>query len=213
MMLLGITGHKRCGKGSAAQVLVQKCGFTEYGYADALRAMALAVNPAIELLDAPLALVRELQITTGMTTLPRVLRYSTVVKSLGYERAKDVPDFRGFLQRLGTEGVRGTFGPSAWVDVLMARIEHDFMHAPTPSTFRAVISDVRFFSEARAIEERHGRLWRMVRPGYENIDPHPSERDIPLLAVDCEIVAASLPELEAAVLKSAEASWHIHPNP
>ena len=46
-MIVGITGYAQHGKDTAAQVLVTEFGFVRVGFADALKELALAVNPIV----------------------------------------------------------------------------------------------------------------------------------------------------------------------
>jgi len=65
---------------------------------------------------------------------------------------------RWFLQRLGTEGVRGVLGENFWVDATLRRIAAE---AP----FVAVIDDCRFPNEAAAVRAAGGSVWYLVAPG------------------------------------------------
>jgi hypothetical protein len=64
---------------------------------------------------------------------------------------------RWFLQRLGTEGVRAVLGESFWTDYC---IESILESAPDV----AVIDDVRFPNEARAIQAEGGKVLRLECP-------------------------------------------------
>jgi len=44
-MIIGITGRARHGKNTVGDVLVRDFGFKQYGFADALKEMALRLNP------------------------------------------------------------------------------------------------------------------------------------------------------------------------
>ena len=48
-----------------------------------------------------------------------------------------------------------------------------------------IISDSRYFNEARAVRERGGLVFLMYRPGYLNDDPNPSESQIRPLVEFC----------------------------
>lgn len=198
MIVLGVTGFLRSGKNTVTSLLAKHYGFQQYAFADALRKMAAAINPSIDLDGAADVLLNELHAATGRPEEHRykgVWRYADLVQAVGYDRAKDVPDFRLFLQRLGTEGVRGTFGPNAWVDALAHRVR-------TEQPERVAISDTRYESEAAWIHAQGGKLWRINRPGVGGTDPHPSETTIPLLPANRDITASSLEELERAVLQA-----------
>jgi hypothetical protein len=74
---------------------------------------------------------------------------------------------RELLQRLGTEGVRDTLHPDAWVNALMQS------HASGQTW---LIPDTRFPNEAAAITSRGGILVRVERPtGVIVPSSHPSE--------------------------------------
>ncbi len=197
-MVIGVTGKKRCGKGTVAAVLVKEYGFVEMGFADALREIPLAIDPIV--------LLRNWGADGGL------LRYSDIVACVGYERAKEEPEVRRFLQRLGTEAGRGIFGENVWVDLLARRIDKIRKTAkckrscPAYSNYQPpyvdctcenkdiVVSDVRFPNEARYIRSV-GQLWRVNRPGFASDDTHASEIHIAGLRVDAEITATSLDDL------------------
>lgn len=71
---------------------------------------------------------------------------------------------RYLMQTVGTEWGREMIHPELWVRSLAHRIPE-----------RAVISDVRFDNEARAILSRGGVVIRVVRPGTGEGDFHASE--------------------------------------
>src|SRR3954468_10191154 len=111
MIVIGVTGFRRTGKNLTTEALVQHLGFKPFAFADSLRTMASSVNPVISLAGAP---TRELTMLSGsIGTLhgqhKTEWRYNELLDALSYDRAKNIPDFRGFLQKLGTEGVRATF--------------------------------------------------------------------------------------------------------
>lgn len=182
-IVVGLTGYKRCGKDTSASVLIEQFGFRKYAFADALREIAYATDPMISMDAAPGWMGEHLPSEHH--------RYSQIIDTLGYERAKEIPDFRRFLQRLGTEGIRSVFGENAWVDALDRRIRRDGAEF-------VVVPDCRFRNEAEWVRKT-GVLWRVIRPGHGGDDNHPSERDIPNLPVDNELVAESVEELQKKV--------------
>lgn len=190
-MIIGVTGYRRCGKDSTCKILVERFGFKQYGFADALRALALELNPGIKLLGAPREILRDLGCSERAW-----LGYRDIVDEISYDRAKDIPDFRQFLQRLGTEGIRNVFGPDAWINALALRIDAD-------ASPLVCISDVRFHNEVAWLNARNGLVWRVERPGYGGDDPHPSEAAIPHLEAHYELSASNLTELEQQVLSLA----------
>lgn len=160
-MIVGIAGKARSGKDTIALHLVKEYGFKRIGFADAVKDMALDINPLLT--------------NSG-------LRLSQAIRTLGWETAKDVyPEVRRFLQAMGTEGVRNRFGQNAWVDVV-----RDIVVAEPDVNW--VIPDVRFFSEARFIGEAGGSLIRVQRYSDDLEDTHASETELDDARVDYGIV-------------------------
>lgn len=146
--LIGLTGKARAGKDSVAFALSAVAGYKRVALADPLKEMALAIDPLVG----------------------RRYHLTDVVEVEGWEGAKEVPEVRRFLQRLGTEGVRGTFGAGAWIALLAARIEG----TDNP----VVVTDVRFPNEAKWVRDAGGVVWRIERPtsGAGGNADHASER-------------------------------------
>lgn len=184
MILIGLTGFKQSGKSTAARLLVEEFGFRRYGFADVLRQVAMALDPMIW--------------TVGTSNGPPCARYSDLLQEFGYERCKDIPDFRRFLQRLGTDAVRDCLDQDAWVRALALRIGAD---APD----RAVIDDCRFQNEAAYITHT-GCLWRIERTDAITAgDTHRSETEIPFLPASRVIRSASKEHLQESVRKTTAA--------
>jgi hypothetical protein len=177
--IIGVTGYMRSGKDSVGQVLVEEFGFRKYAFADSLRELAARINPTLQIAGAPRAIVNELsdKAPSVFRGWDGVWRYGTVLKALGYERAKEVPDFRRFLQQLGNEA-RVVLGPDVWVAALEQLLEHE-------QPERVVITDVRYFNEAEWLQTR-GVLWRIQRPGCDG-DGHASEAAIDRLPADVDV--------------------------
>lgn len=157
-MLIGLIGKKRSGKDSFAATLVEDHGYKRVAFADPLRDALLRLDPYV---DAVVLDNGELQ----------PYRLSEVIRTLGWERAKDeVPEVRRLLQAFGTDAIR-TIDADFWVragaDVIGAeRLSPD----PKP----VVVTDVRFPNEAEAIRSRGGILVRIDRPGFDG-DGHATE--------------------------------------
>lgn len=199
-LIVGVTGFRQCGKDSTCRILTKEFGFEQLAFADPLREMAVAVDPVVSIAGAPGDVMSALHQLSGTGEYPPVctaFRYNDILRIVGYERAKTIPDFRRLLQRLGTEGVRGTFGPNAWVEALALRVKRT---APT----LLCISDVRFSSEADWILSQKGVIWRITRPGHGGDDLHASEVEIPTLPATKEIVADSLDKLNTQVIAAAQ---------
>ena len=160
--LIALSGYARSGKDTVAAYLVEEAAYQRVGFADSLREVALALDPMIPM--------------TGFTTVPRHL--VSVIAEFGWEDAKDLfPEVRRILQRLGTEVGRGFFGDDVWVNLALGKVNG-----------RTVFPDCRFPNEAEAIRSRGGEVWRIVRPGFEPVNGHPSETALDDFEFDFTIV-------------------------
>ena len=168
--LIGVTGRARAGKDSFAARLVEAHGFTRVAFADPIRDFALTLDPLVD----------------------GHYRLSEIVRSLGWDVAKEsIPEVRRTLQRLGTEAGRNVLGDRVWIDAALGKI--DAVDGPV------VVTDVRFPNEAEAITSAGGILVRVVRPGHETADAHPSETAMDGYPVHVQVVNdGSLEQLWAA---------------
>lgn len=174
-MILGLTGRKRSGKSTAARYLVDNHGFVEISFAGPLKRMALAINPVIGWNWDP---VHE---DGGEVYL------ADVVECFGWEYAKDqFPEARRFLQRLGTEGVRGHIGEDTWIDLVELEIQrtwgivpYGFIPGDKPYP-PIVVSDVRFENEATLVREWGGEVVEIRRPSARDFvaNEHASEHRV-----------------------------------
>lgn len=149
--LIALSGYAQAGKDTAAKFLIEE-GYKRIAFADALRDALYALNPRVEAWwdDA------------GEWSHPHL---QVLIDKYGWDQAKiDVPEIRELLQRLGTEVGREQFGENFWVDMAMRKVD-----GPT------VFTDCRFPNEAQAIKDAGGEVWRIVRPGTEPVNSHPSE--------------------------------------
>lgn len=144
-MLLGISGKMRSGKDTFAQRLITEHGFVRLAFADALKKLALDINPII---------------TEGGLGF---IRLEDVVESMGWEDAKSVPEVRRILQEVGT-GVRD-LNEDFWVNVVECQIM-DLM----ADGLHVVVTDTRFVNEATMIKANNGHIVRIVRPNAENVN-------------------------------------------
>jgi hypothetical protein len=162
--LIGLGGFAQSGKDTAAQVLVD-AGWTRVAFADTLRDMLYALNPAIH--------------------LPVTWKYDelhSMVDAQGWDSAKmEFPMIRDLLQRLGTEAGRDILDPDIWVHKGEEKIEHA-ADLETP----VVITDMRFQNELRMIRRRGGKLVWVERPGIGPVNSHASEHSI--TKEDCDVV-------------------------
>lgn len=187
--IIGVSGTMRTGKDSVA-LLLKEFGYERASFADPLRKLALDIDPYILLQGAPDDIKSE-RLVAAYSGSGAIL-YSDLISTIGYERAKEIPDFRRFLQRLGTEGIRGNFGQDAWVNLFKKQV----MGSPGA---KFVAPDCRFPNEAAAIREMGGVIWRTVRPGYGG-GTHPSESMVDEITPDVTLVADNLIDLGKLVL-------------
>ena len=105
---------------------------------------------------------------------------------------------RYLLQTLGTEWGRNMISPTLWIDACMRR---------AAGVVNAVIADVRFDNEARAIKDAGGRVFLIVRPGWRTLSPeaaaHTSEAGVGIELVDGFIDnSGTLDDLESVVMRA-----------
>lgn len=114
---------------------------------------------------------------------------------LGEEWWKNYGDFyhqttvRDFLQILGTDAIRNGLHTNAWVNALMADYKPAKMDQYNPSNW--IITDCRFPNEAQAVKDNGGVVIRIVRPGIEPVNAHPSETALDNWDFDYKIANAS----------------------
>jgi hypothetical protein len=166
VIVIGLMGPAGAGKSSVADYLVENYGAKRYSFATPLKDM---VSSALEFSHEQM---------------------------WGTQAQKEAPDeryggksARWFLQRIGTEGCRKTFGENFWVERGLAQVLRDRPHV-------AVFDDARFITEANGIraigtcrskpsEPRFrqlvdvGYVWRLDSPDRRtNADAlHQSERE------------------------------------
>lgn len=190
--IIGISGYMRTGKDSVARLLIEQFRYKKLSFADPLRKMALDIDPYISLRGAPTAVLHVFgyeEDMFGHWNDRECVLYSKLLEVVGYERAKEVPDFRRFIQRLGTEGVRGNFGDNAWVDLAKKTIQNEL--SPNLGGPRWVLPDVRFPNEAKMVKDLGGVVWRTERPGFGGGE-HPSEAMVAEITPDVIMRADSL---------------------
>lgn len=216
-IVIGVTGQARHGKSAVCEILCQEHGFTIIGFADALKRMALAIDPVIPVVHTggqyP---VTDKDVRAGATIV--TARLSQIVAWSSWEKAKDdYPEVRRFLQALGTEGGRECIDPDIWVDLWEREVrKHD----------RVCVPDVRFLNEAIAVEgfldesvwfdEGVAKtLWRVIRPGLvdENAGTtHASESEQAQIAVGTTLInegtlEALSDKVRAALIAADVPAW------
>lgn len=153
-MLIAFSGLKGSGKDTAAKVLVEEYGFTKVAFADAVREMALVIDPWIPAMSG------------GYNLLP----LSELINDAGWDWAKrNVPEVRRLLQVIGTEAGRMVLGENVWVDLLAKRFPDI-----ADENSRYVVTDCRFDNEVEFVRSNSGSVIWIERPGLVS-DGHASE--------------------------------------
>jgi len=189
--LIGLTGYAQHGKDSVGKVLVEEYGFTRFALAEPLKDLAYRINPIVVIGDNP--------------EVVEILRLQDLVDNGGWERAKQEPEVRRFLQELGTQA-RKVLGNNVWVEALSKRIN---THKAEKPHARVVVTDVRFPNEAAYIYNHGGEVWRVIRPDFDNGvgTDHESERHIDALRASHTVTNdGTLKDLAADVTDIMEGS-------
>ena len=161
--IIGLNGVARAGKDTVAGVLRDLYGYRVLSFSDALNEALIALNPIVEIpweTDVPGLIVAGHRPGT-----PLFLRYDTLVKEVGYEAAKEVPEVRRLLQAMGTEVGRNMLGEDIWVQALFNQVDKR----------PVVITNVRFPNEYMETRRHGGVVWRVTRPGYTAALGHVSD--------------------------------------
>ena len=141
-MIIGICGLIGCGKGTAADILVEEHNFTKLSFADKLKdGVATVFGWDRAMLEGDTADSREWRETqddfwtkeTKRTVTPRLV-----------------------LQEFGTDCMRNGFFDGIWVSL----VKQELLENPTKNF---VIPDVRFDNEANMIKKLNGKVWRVRR--------------------------------------------------
>lgn len=201
-MIVGLAGYAGAGKDTAALALID-AGWRLDSFAHTLKSMALALNPWI----------RYVSVSTSRVILEyRFERLTDIVERLGWEKAKEIPEVREFVQRTGTEAVRDHLDQQAWVKIVEKRwTEH--------SCDDVVIKDARFPNEGHWIRKPPPACYPsnilawIDRPGWEPVNAHSSDQGLIRPLCTHELVNDGTPEeLGAKLLKLVQqhklpASW------
>lgn len=143
-MIVGLGYKARVGKDTAAQILVDKYGFSRLAFADRLKRVALDINPIVELDE-----------DFGAPATP--IRLQRVVEDEGWEGAKTIPEVRRLLQELGV-AAREHLHANVWAHPVI----NEAVELERRGT-NVVISDVRFPNEFDAVRHWGGTLIRIDR--------------------------------------------------
>ena len=162
--LIGLMGYATAGKDALADSLVKHYGYRKVSLSDPINAMLMALDPIIE--AGPRTLVSD-QDGYVLKNQP-LIRYREYVERHGYTAAKQHPEVRALLQRMGTEAGRKVLGETVWVEQMLMTI----WRSPNP----CVVTNVRYREEAEAIRGEGGILVLVTRPGVGPTNDHVSEQ-------------------------------------
>lgn len=200
-LLIGLMGVAGSGKDTVAKYLADY-GYGRLAFADAVKEMALAIDPLIEY-----------SISIGPSMRDDVpcyivgtSRLSFLVENVGWDEAKKQRDVRQLIQRIGTEAVRDIVGYDTWVNIIDRKVReawsHNLLKRPQDGPPRFALTDCRFPNEAEWITSMGGVVWRITRPHETIADPtHPSESLLQSIAPDVTIHnTGTLEDLQNAVV-------------
>lgn len=211
--MLGITGIAQSGKDTVADFLVREYGFTKLAFAEPLRRSLFAVNPwvfmwytdAYNLLGADYETgLAEVDASYHVTGIGYIIRTKALVNLVGYEKAKQVAEFRRLLQNWGLEGGREIHGDDVWIRAAMRQVQLDHRGI--------VFADVRFDNEAQAVLDQGGMVIRVVRPGVTPPNSHASENGVADQLINMTIVndTASIGALNLRLGTWSISDWDDH---
>jgi hypothetical protein len=124
------------------------------------------------------------------------VRLADYVDQLGWDGAKQEPEVRRLLQVFGTEVGRSLLGDNVWVDLALAGIKPGVNY---------VFTDVRFESEALAIKNLGGQVWRVSREGVYSVNGHSSESALEGFDFDARVSNdGTIAELELLIDKISQ---------
>lgn len=170
-MLIGLVGLARSGKDTVGEYLETK-GFLRKSFAAPMKIITREIDPLLDFRPHRSHNLHEVPV-----------RLSDALREHDEDWVKaNYPEYRRFLQRLGTEAFRG-FDESFWINWLFNELD-----ASDPMPAHVCITDARFPNEVERIRERGGVMWRIERDGVDTGDLHPSEAFIQELDVDVVIL-------------------------
>ncbi len=179
---VALMGRAGAGKDTVAARLVKRHAFVRVAVADPVRDLAAALDPVVGYEP------------TGFGPLP--IRLSDILRREGWDQAKQRPEVRRTLQRLG-QGVREQ-DEHYWLRAALAKLDvADRWRVPV------VVTDVRYANEADALRSRGALMVRIERPGATaggEAARHVSERELEAYPADVTIPnGGTLADLHALV--------------
>lgn len=199
--IIGLMGAKQSGKDTVASFIATEFFASRIGFADALKKLCS------EMFNIPVEYFHDPDRKDDYSTLPKLrcpFCEGKEVERLSCENIENHVKYGSFwtyreiLQHIGTEGFRYV-DPEVWVRKVEIEIQK--------MSF-AVITDVRFRSEANMIWKNGGEVWRIRRPGKSG-DGHASEQG-DLYVKDSEVQTiinndGTLHELKKVVISRVKA--------
>ena len=156
--IIGLTGFKRSGKDTAAEVIAKMLGYDRIQFAGPLKEMLRTLLRCQGVSEASITACVEGDLKEAPAPV------------LGGKTP------RLAMQTLGTEWGRRTLSDTIWVDTTLNRAQ--------TAENGALITDVRFLNEAEAIKAAGGIIIRIERAEVGLKSDHQSEREIPQIAAD-----------------------------
>ena len=158
-MLIGLIGNKRVGKSTFADYIVDNKGFKTIAFADPIKeGVKIMFDLTEEQVNGDLKEVVDKR--WGLTP-------------------------RQFLQTVGTDLCRNTFGQDVWIKRMKMEIEKKMSEKSD-----IIVSDIRFPNEAEAVKEMGGILIKIENPRIQkpNDSGHISEKLIDQIKYDKLII-------------------------
>jgi len=177
--VIGIVGHKRNGKDTIANVLINHNGYERYAFADPLKQ---ACGIIFMLSDDQLYGDQKEVLDPRWNTSPRKLLQITGTDLFRNQLTELIPEMN-----FGSDRTLWCYRFRLWLE-----------QQTEPK--RIVISDTRFEDEADIIHSLGGVLVRVVRPSIVSNDTHPSETEQDKIVCDYTLINdGTLDELEQKV--------------
>lgn len=154
--IIALNGLAESGKDTAAQYLTLMHDFHRIAFADGIRDALYALNPLVCVEQA---------VTTDSAIYDRV---ATVVDTLGWDRAKQLPEIRALMQRIGTEAGWRIHGEHLWINLAIKKINE------LPADQAIVITDLRFPDEIEWLNSLKDnplntvQTIKIIRPDHES---------------------------------------------
>lgn len=219
MLLIGINGFKRSGKGTVAEMIADIASpqhVLGVGFADKLKILAAKTLGHTDMSDQECIDLMDEFKETGLIVSQRNVGGREIKLDetfMGDPASLKVITGRQYLQNLGNEG-RKVFGDTFWIDMVLPnpQAKDGWASGAGPALLELAyggvdilcITDLRYENEARRVKDLGGVIWEVVRPGLQS-DGHASEQPLPRDLVDHTFVNdGSLDDLRWKVDKKLE---------